>query len=259
MKTKHEGTWVWYDLNTTDVTAALRFYGEVVGWKAKVAKGGQEYTEFSIEGETVGGFTTLRPEAAAMGAPPHWNGYIAVADAAATVARAKELGGTVLSDAFAMPEVGTFATLADPAGATFSIYQSISDDSDWSPRSGDKVGGFIWHELLSTDPDASWAFFSKMFGWEKTTAMDMGEMGVYQIYSIHGVDRGAVMRAPEEMPRSMFCYYATVDDVDAAAERTKANGGQVIMGPHDVPGGRIIQGIDPQGAHFSLHAARSES
>jgi predicted enzyme related to lactoylglutathione lyase len=48
-----------------------------------------------------------------------------------------------------------------------------------------------------------------------------------------------------------------VTDVDQSAEQVKANGGQVINGPMDVPdGGRIVNCVDPQGGHFSLHAKK---
>jgi predicted enzyme related to lactoylglutathione lyase len=51
-----------------------------------------------------------------------------------------------------------------------------------------------------------------------------------------------------------WALYFSVPDVDAAADTVKASGGQVINGPMDVPGGgRILNGIDPQGAHFALH------
>ena len=41
--------------------------------------------------------------------------------------------------------------------------------------------------------------------------------------------------------------------LDAAVERVKKAGGQVINGPMEVPGPAwIIQGIDPQGAMFAL-------
>jgi hypothetical protein len=36
-------------------------------------------------------------------------------------------------------------------------------------------------------------------------------------------------------------------------DRIKANGGQVLMGPQEVPGGSwIVQAVDPQGAAFAL-------
>ena len=48
--------------------------------------------------------------------------------------------------------------------------------------------------------------------------------------------------------------YFRVTDVHAGAERIKANGGQVLNGPMEVPGGDwIVNGMDPQGAAFSLH------
>jgi hypothetical protein len=48
-----------------------------------------------------------------------------------------------------------------------------------------------------------------------------------------------------------------VDGIDAAVERINANGGKVLMGPHQVPGGSwIVQALDPQGAHFALVSPR---
>jgi predicted enzyme related to lactoylglutathione lyase len=65
------------------------------------------------------------------------------------------------------------------------------------------------------------------------------------------------MDKPAEMPAGAWQYYFNVDAIDAAAERVTANGGQVLMGPHEVPGGSwIIQGQDPQGAMFALVAPR---
>jgi uncharacterized protein len=52
-----------------------------------------------------------------------------------------------------------------------------------------------------------------------------------------------------------WLHYVRVDSADAAAERVKANGGQILNGPMDVPGGdRIAQCVDPQGAAFAVHS-----
>ena len=59
------------------------------------------------------------------------------------------------------------------------------------------------------------------------------------------------------MPFPFWLFYFNVDNIDAAAERVTTNGGQVLMGPIEVPGGGwIIQGRDPQGAAFSLFGPR---
>jgi predicted enzyme related to lactoylglutathione lyase len=44
--------------------------------------------------------------------------------------------------------------------------------------------------------------------------------------------------------------------VDDAAARIAELGGQVVNGPMNVPdGGRVLQGMDPQGGVFALHSA----
>ena len=49
--------------------------------------------------------------------------------------------------------------------------------------------------------------------------------------------------------------YALVKDAKAAAATATANGGKIINGPMEVPGGDwIAQGIDPQGAMFAVHS-----
>ena len=61
------------------------------------------------------------------------------------------------------------------------------------------------------------------------------------------------MTKPAQIPVSFWNYYLTVDGIDAAAARVKAKGGQIVQGPTEVPGGAwIVQGTDPQGAHFAL-------
>jgi predicted enzyme related to lactoylglutathione lyase len=51
-----------------------------------------------------------------------------------------------------------------------------------------------------------------------------------------------------------WTIYFRVPDVNGAAARIKANGGQVLNGPMEVPGGDwIVNGMDPQGAAFAVH------
>jgi predicted enzyme related to lactoylglutathione lyase len=61
------------------------------------------------------------------------------------------------------------------------------------------------------------------------------------------------MQAPPDQPGAPFwnAYFAT-DDTDGAVAATEAAGGRVLMGPLDVPAGRIAVVMDPQGAAFSL-------
>ena len=96
-------------------------------------------------------------------------------------------------------------------------------------------------------------FYAELFGWTKAEAMDMGAMGVYQIFAAGGAPIGGMMTKPPGVPVSFWNYYFQVDGIGAAMERLKAAGGTVINGPMEVPGGSwIVQGLDPQGAMFSL-------
>jgi len=65
---------------------------------------------------------------------------------------------------------------------------------------------------------------------------------------------------PVDMPAPPhWLYYAHLDDLDAALERVKRAGGQVVNGPMEVPGGdRVAQILDPQGAMFALHESPKE-
>ena len=51
--------------------------------------------------------------------------------------------------------------------------------------------------------------------------------------------------------------YALVKDATTAAAAAIAVGGTIVNGPREVPGGEwIAQGIDPQGAMFSVHSLK---
>jgi uncharacterized protein len=81
----------------------------------------------------------------------------------------------------------------------------------------------------------------------------MGAMGVYQLFAAGGAPIGGMMTRPPGVPASFWNYYFQVDGIGGAMERLKAGGGRVINGPMEVPGGNwIVQGLDPQGAMFSL-------
>ncbi len=63
---------------------------------------------------------------------------------------------------------------------------------------------------------------------------------------------------PALVPAPLWLYYFNVRDIDAAAARVEACGGQVLEGPVEVPGGDwIAQCADPQGAMFALEGKRS--
>lgn len=246
------GRFVWFDLLTTDIEAAKAFYSEVVGWRtSRWEEGG--YDLLHAGDKDIGGLMTLPEEARQAGAPPHWMGYVGCEDVDATLARAKNLGGSVILPGTDIPNIGRFAILADPQGATFAIYSS--------PRHGQApdthaVGRFGWAELNSTDWKAAWAFYSELFGWKELQSMDFGpEFGTYMLYGIGPEDRLGGMSDAAKMMNAPahWLHYINVEDIDESIKRIEARGGKILNGPVEVPGGgRIVQCLDPQGAAFAL-------
>ena len=91
------GRFVWYDLMTTDPTAAKAFYNQLIGWGTQPWEGGDmAYSMWTLGKDPFGGVMDLPKEASDAGAPPHWLAYVAVTDVAVSCDRATELGGTVL-------------------------------------------------------------------------------------------------------------------------------------------------------------------
>jgi predicted enzyme related to lactoylglutathione lyase len=67
-----------------------------------------------------------------------------------------------------------------------------------------------------------------------------------------------VFNKPPEAPSAFWLYYFNVADVDAAAQRARSAGGQVLEGPTDIPNGRVARCTDPQGAVFALIGQRGQ-
>lgn len=249
------GKFVWYELMTTDMKAAESFYTNVVGWSAKDSgMPGMAYSIFSAGSSMIAGLMTIPPEAKAMNVPPCWTGYIAVDDVDGYAARVKSAGGSVYRAPADIPNVGRFAIVADPQGAFFALFKPAGGQPPEPVKPG-TPGHIGWHELYTKDLKTAWDFYEGLFHWTKGDAMDMGPMGTYQLFSIGNEQHGGMMVKPPQAPGPFWAYYINVDATDAAVARIKQGGGQVMNGPMEVPGGSwIAQGVDPQGAFFSIVA-----
>jgi len=249
---------VWYELMTTDTAAAEKFYKTVVGWTSAPFEGSPDpYTVFSRSGNAQVAGLMKRPEG--MNFPPFWAMYVAVPKLEDAVAHIKKLGGSELSPVIDVPTIGRMQMLKDPQGAAFYIIQP--EPRGERPETAPEIGEASWHELMTTDEAAAMKFYKEVFGWEPSEAMDMGPMGKYQMFNRpHGMI-GGMMNKPPEMANvpPYWTIYFRVPDINAAAERVKNNGGTIVNGPMEVPGGDwVLNAIDPQGAGFALHAKKAQ-
>lgn len=251
------GRFLWYDLLTPDVDAAVRFYTQALGWETEVWDGGGEpYTMWTAGGRPIGGVVRLPDEAAKAGAPPHWVSYIGTPDVDGAGERIRNAGGKELVPAVDVDTVGRFSSWQDPQGGVFAIFtpEQIPNEEDGLPA----VGHFSWHELAAGDLDAAFAFYADLFDWKKLEAMDMGEAGIYQLYGRGGPAVGGMYAKPDEMPVASWCHYVRVEDIEARVEAIRRLGGTMMVEPMEVPGGDYVAVFkDPQGAVCAVHEMKS--
>jgi len=122
------GTFCWNELSTSDDAAAMKFYGELLGWEFKgsnmpTGEGSEAppmvYNEIVVDGRHVGGVFKMGPEFGQ--APSHWMAYVAVDDVDAKAKQVEELGGKVCVPPTDIPNTGRFCVINDPTGATISL------------------------------------------------------------------------------------------------------------------------------------------
>ena len=248
---------VWFELMTTDTKAAEAFYDKVVGWTSEPFDASPNpYTQFKRSGRVAVAGLMQRPDG--MNMPPFWAMYVSVPKLEDAVADIKRLGGSELSPVIDVPTVGRMQMLKDPQGAAFYVIQP--EPRSPAPDVAPEVGEASWLELMTTDASAAMTFYHDFFGWQPSEAMDMGAMGKYQMFNRGDRMIGGIMNKPPEMAQAPphWAIYFRVPDINAATERIKANGGKILNGPMEVPGGDwIVNAMDPQGASFALHAQKT--
>jgi hypothetical protein len=257
-----DGRFIWYELMTTDMKAAKAFYADVVGWGTQDASTpGMQYTLFTAGGAPVSGMMALPDDARTSGFRPSWLGYVGVDDVDATADRIIKLGGAVHVPPKDIPNISRLSVAVDPQMATIALLKWLKGGQERpaemeQPAEPGTAGRVGWHELFAVDWEKAWAFYGELFGWQKTDP-DVGADGTYQMFSAGGQTIGGMCTKPVTAPVPFWLYYFNVGDIDLAAKRVKAGGGEVLNGPIEVPGGGwIAQCTDPQGAIFALAGKR---
>lgn len=251
--TNRTGEPIWYELLTDDIDRARAFYVAVCGWtiaRPPTAPPGADSYEMigRADGGFAGGALPLTAGMMAGGARPGWLGYFAVEDIDAAVARLIALGGSVHMPPFDIPGAGRAAMVADPQGNPFYLMRGASDETSDVYAEQSAPGRCGWNELMTTDLDAALAFYRDLLGMDVNERMDMGPAyGPYCFLDVGAKRVGAARRGEPAGWR----FYFHVADIDAAKAAVEANGGTVLFGPQDVPGGQqIIVATDPSGAQF---------
>ena len=236
----------WIQLSTEDVNIAISFYGDLFGWSAgEASEEYQGYRMFFRGEEPIAGLVPT-PD----GSHPTWTVFLATADLAGTVERATAAGGRVIVEPMPVADLGSFAELADPAGAAVGAWQADTFPG-FVTRAEENAP--VWFETLSTRYDDAVAFYQQAFGFQTHVVGDTSEFR----YSTLGLDenaRAGIMDASGflgDLP-SRWQFYIQVADTDETVARAVATGAEVVAPAEDTPYGRIATLIDPAGVLFCV-------
>lgn len=249
MTTSHQGAPCWYELSTTDIDGAQRFYSAALGWNVTDSgMAGMDYRLAALEGSMVAGIAPAQADQ-----PTAWTIYFAVTDCDTSFAEAVALAATPIVPPSDVPGTGRFAVLIDPQGAAFGILQPepMPDGSIGEAFHQDKPGHGNWHEIICPDPAKALTFYGQLFGWMVARAVPMGP-STYHVIGWQGTEIGGAFTPETDGPARWLTYFTSAG-VAASQAAVTAAGGAIDSGPDAVPGGVYsLQCSDPQGGAFAF-------
>jgi hypothetical protein len=188
-----------------------------------------------------------------VGERTSWTSYVAVESADASAERCVALGGTLMAGPFDVVDAGRTAVVADPQGAALAL---------WEPRAHagaglvNEPGALCLNQLNTSDPAAAGRFYADLFGWE---ARQVASGPDYWGITNRGRLNAGMMALPPGAPAPPhWLVYFTSADIDGSVAGIERLGGQVVLPPMEVPGGRVAVAADPQGAPFALVEGRMD-
>ncbi|WP_043665789.1 VOC family protein [Streptomyces xylophagus] len=248
MAVQPEGTPCWADAMFSDVEGAKSFYGDVLGWTFGEASSEYgNYTQAFVDGKAVAAVVPPMPGAEGQS---QWCLYLASPDAAATAAKIRENGGTVLMEPMQVGEFGTMCLASEPSGAVFGVWQGATHEGF---EAAGVPGAYAWAEFFTREPDKADGFLPAVFPY---SAQQVNDDNVdFRVYNLGGNPVLGRMRMGDEFPPEVPSYvnvYFGVDNCDDAVAKATKLGAVLRFGPMDSPFGRFAALSDPQGASFSV-------
>jgi hypothetical protein len=235
---------IWHvAIRTRSVDRAKDFYGFVFDWTFQ--EWGDHYVLIDTGAHPGGGLAPVaNPE------PPGVTSYVLVADVEATLRRAGDIGGRVVTPRTEEPGVGAWAHLADPWGNELGLWQASAPPP--APR-GSGRNGFCWLELNAPLLDPTADYYEKLFGWD--FFYDPGRYATYAHTRFEGKSFGVGLVADEPAVRQIsgVLVHVYADDLAATGALIAARGGQVVLGPTEIPEvGYCSEFLDPEGNRLAI-------
>ena len=187
----------------------------------------------------------------AQGMHPHWVCYISTDDVEAATARVRDAGGNVITEPFDVFTAGRMSVVADPAGATFGIWQA--GEHTGAGLKGEP-GSLGWNELNTTDLEAATSFYGSVFGWVRNSNPMGQEEGDYHFFTLGETGVGGMIQIQPDwgdVPPHWSTYFC-VDDVDTAFQKALDLGAEAVVQVMQESDVRFAFLKDPQGVYVGI-------
>ncbi len=232
---------VWHDLLSPNTDESRRFMANVLGWSASLT---EDYALiYDRAGDVVGGMVDTQSLDWGLKAGG-WLLSVQTPNMEGTLERVIQQGGKVLMAPRDLPDRGLTALVEDPQGAVFVLLElAPTGDND---THGDKV--WIWHELITADPQASAAWYASVFQLQ-VTPLEGGR----QLLHNDSLKLATVSRNPFEEARNQWIPVVAVNDFAATLASVPQWGGRVAVVLDSPAGqGKLALIKDPAGAALIL-------
>ncbi|MCC3765764.1 VOC family protein [Glycomyces sp. TRM65418] len=259
------GAPIWADSLTTDLEADTRFYMRLFGWTS--VDTGEDFGHYTTFGLPDGSSGPGRAVTGIMPCPPDmppsqmWNLQFRVDDCDAATRRARELGGTVVSEPEDVGSLLRFSMVADPYGASFGLVEPKEPGSGFEAWGEPNSIGWVEYRYDGV-PAEGMRFYTALLGWNVTTPPweNPSSPKPYAALSAAGSERefGGCHASDAwelELPPA-WNVMVQVDDAVAMCERAVELGGSVAAEPLEVPGLMIAGIAVPSGTVVGIQSPR---
>jgi uncharacterized protein len=246
----------WVDAWRPDPEGAVAFYREIFGWEAenRAGSGASPYYVCTLNGRDVAAIGS----APAADLAPDWNTYVRVDDVEASTSAVLDAGGRIVVEPYDAHDGGRRVIVADPAGATFGLWQLGTSQG---AQVVNAPGAWAMSILNTAATDDATRFYGAVLGWT-TSTFDMGDLGL-TMWHLPGYLGGepdqpvprdvvAVMMPAADGTAAHWGVNFWASDANHVAATTAELGGSVVEPPIDRPPFRETVVTDPDGATIAV-------
>jgi len=223
----------WDELHTKDRDKAEAFYKTLFGWTSTPVPMGPDYTYHLLNradnGQMFAGSHQQGDEEKDV--PSYWLISLGTNDVDKATAKASELGATVIMEPTDIPGIGRFSLFKDPQGAVVGTL--AYSDGGSAPDRGEGPGCIVWHELVSSDPEASANFYTSIFDFDSAEEA-MGDLKAL-VFKQGDEMFANILAKPTPNAPDAWVFYVEVKDVQETADLAQKSGGTVLVPPMPIP------------------------